>query len=278
MYTVIGIGGIGIEVAKNFSNFPQYNIIYVDDEKHNFADQHTMAKQKKPELYEEVFKSLKPALKKKVKDKVVCVLSGASAVSSITLKLLYGLRGKEISIIYIKPETDLLSDQKRMQDKTIFSILQEYTRSGLFEDMLLVANSSLDSLVEDASISDYYINMNSTVVNAFHMIKVFDNQSPEASNFSDILETRRIYSLGLLDQKSGKEKLFFPVDIPLNKRLYFGITEENINNDKNLLRNIIKLIKDKNEEFCKYSYGVYKTQYDSDFCYMKIYTSKVQDF
>ena len=40
----------------------------------------------------------------------------------------------------------------------------------------------------------------------------------------------------------------------------------------------IKLIKDKNEEFCKYSYGVYKTQYDSDFCYMKIYTSKVQDF
>ena len=64
MYTVIGVGGIGIEVAKNFSNFPQYNLIYVDDEKHNFTDQHTIAKQKRPELYEDAFKALKPALKK----------------------------------------------------------------------------------------------------------------------------------------------------------------------------------------------------------------------
>jgi len=278
MYTVIGVGGIGIEVAKNFSNFPQYNLIYVDDEKHNFTDQHTITKQKRPELYEDAFKALKPALKKKVKDKVICVLSGASAVSSIALKLLYGIREKDISILYIKPETALLSDKKRMQDKVIFSVLQEYTRSGLFEDMFLISSESMDALVEDASISDYYTSMNSMIVNAFHMIKVFDNQPAEASNFSEVLETRRIYSIGLLEQKSGDEKLFFPIDTPLDKRLYFGITEENINNDKNLQRNIIKLIKDKNEEFCKYSYGVYKTQYDSDFCYMKIYTSKVQDF
>ena len=278
MYTVIGIGGIGVDVAKNFNNFPQYNLICVDDEKHNVADQHTITKQKKPELYEEAFKTLKPALKKKVKDKVICVLSGASAVSSISLKLLYGLRDKEISILYIKPEVDLLSDQKRMQDKVVFSILQEYTRSGLFQDMFLISSESMDALVEDASISDYYTSMNEMIVNAFHMIKVFDNQKPAASNLSEVLESRRIYSLGLLEQKSGDEKLFFPIDTPLDKRLYFGITEENINNDKNLQRNIIKLIKDKNEEFCKYSYGVYKTQYDSDFCYMKIYTSKVQDF
>ena len=48
--------------------------------------------------------------------------------------------------------------------------------------------------------------------------------------------------------------------------------------DQNLQRNIIKLIKDKNQELCKYSYGVYETQYESDFCYIKTYSSKVQEF
>ena len=278
MYTVIGVGGVGIKVAKNFEKFPQYNVVCLDDQDTGHEHQIVLEKQKKPELYEESFKRLPSPIKKVIKDKVICVVSGASLVSSVILRFLYELRDKQITIMYIRPETDLLNDTKKKQERVIFSVLQEYARSGLFDDMCLVSNSSMDTLVEDASISEYYSTMNSMLVNTFHMIMVFDNQEAQASNFSEIIESRRIYTLGLLDQEAGEEKMFFPIDIPLDNRLYYGIVEENLNKDKNLQRNIIKLIKSKNQEICKYSYGVYRTKYESDFCYMKSYTSKVQDF
>ena len=64
----------------------------------------------------------------------------------------------------------------------------------------------------------------------------------------------------------------------MDTRLYYGISKVSLEQDKNLQRNIIKLIKEKNQELCKYSYGVYQTQYESDFCYIKTYSSKVQEF
>ena len=278
MYTVIGIGGIGVKVAKNFERFPQYNIVCLDDEDTGCQEQIVLKKCKTPELYETAFKGIPPSLKKKMGDKIICVVSGASLVSSVVLRLLYELKDKEIKIIYIKPESDLLGETKKLQERVIFSVLQEYARSGLFQDICLISNSSMDMMVEDASITEYYPTMNALIVNAFHMIMVFDNQSSEVSNFSEVVESRRIYTLGLLDQASGEEKMFFSIDIPLENRLYYGIVEENLNKDKNLQRNIIELIKRKNKEFCKYSYSVYKTKYESDFCYVKSYTSKVQDF
>ena len=278
MYTIIGIGGVGTRIAKNFEKFPQYNIVCLDDEDTGQKHQIVLKKEKTPELYEESFKKIPASVKKVIKDKVVCVVSGASLVSSVVLKFLYELRDREIKIIYIKPESDLLAETKRKQEKVVFSVLQEYARSGLFKDICLISNTNMDVLVEDASIAEYYPTMNSLIANTFHMIMVFDNQNPEVSNFSEIMESRRIYTLGLLDQNSGEEKTFFSIDIPLENRLYYGIVEENLNKNKSLQRNIIKLIKRKNQEFCKYSYAVYGTRYENDFCYMKSYTSKVQDF
>ena len=42
----------------------------------------------------------------------------------------------------------------------------------------------------------------------------------------------------------------------MDTRLYYGISKVSLEQDKNLQRNIIKLIKEKNQELCKYSYGV----------------------
>ena len=75
-----------------------------------------------------------------------------------------------------------------------------------------------------------------------------------------------------------EETLFFNLGEKMSVRMYYGISQETLNQDRSLQRNIINLIKDKNEELCRYSYAVYETQYDSDFCYVKAYSSKVQDF
>ena len=67
------------------------------------------------------------------------------------------------------------------------------------------------------------------------------------------------------------------MDNMMETRLYYGISNKSLNENRNLQRDIIKLIKEKNTELSKYSYGVYETQYEEDFCYFRSYTSKVQE-
>jgi len=278
MYTVIGLGGVGCKVAKCFSAYGQYNILCVDDAPTGWKDQVLVPKQKRSEDYEESFKGLSKAKKDKIKDNVVVVLSGASLVSSISLRLLHQLRDKTITVLCIRPEKDLMDVTKSAQERVIFSVLQEYTRSGLFERIYLTSNSEIDKLVEDASIKEYYPAINKMIASVFHMIMVFDHQEAVVSNFSEINEARRVCTLGILNIEDGSETKFFSCDNIMDTRLYYGISKDTLNSDKNLQRNIIKLIKDKNKELCKYSYGVYETQYDWDFCYTKYFSSKVQDF
>ena len=278
MYTVVGLGGVGCKVAKCFANYPQYNIVCIDDQKSDWEMQQVIKKQPTPELYEENFTSLTKRVKEKIEDNVIFVLSGASNVSSIALRVLYQLRRKNITILYVRPETDLLNDRSIKQERVIFSVLQEYARSGLFKRICLTSNSEMDILVEDASIKEYYPTINNLVVSCFHMMNVFDHQDSVVSNFSEVNEARRVCTIGILDMKSGLETKFFPFDDTMDARLYYGISQDTLSGDRNLQRNIIKLIKDKNEELCKYSYGVYETQYDWDFCYTKYFSSKVQEF
>ena len=278
MYTIIGFGGVGCRVAKCFDHYSQYNVICVDNSEIDWKDKWVVKKEPTPEDCEKNFKTIPKRIKDKIKDNVVFVLSGSSSISSGALRFLHQIKDKNISILYVRPELDLLDQAQTMQERLIFSVLQEYTRSGIFRNIYLTSNAEMDTLVENASIKDYYSTMNSLIATVFHMIMVFDHQVAEVSNFSDISESRRICTLGVLDMQSETESMLFPITDPMDTRLYYGISKVSLTEDQNLQRKIIKLIKDKNQELCKYSYGVYETQYESDFCYIKTYSSKVQEF
>ena len=278
MYTVIGLGGVGCRVAKCFSEYSQYNVLCIDDQKTGWRDQVLIPKHSKPEDYEQSFKNLTKTKLDKIKENVIFVLSGASMVSSIALRLLQQIKKKNITILCVRPESELMDSTESAQEKVIFSVLQEYTRSGLFERIYLTSNEKMDTLVEDASIKEYYPTMNRMIASVFHMMMVFNHQDAVVSNFSETNEARRVCTLGILSMESGSETRFFPFEDTMETKLYYGVSKDTLNNDKSLQRNIIKLIKDKNEELCKYSYGVYETQYDWDFCYTKYFSSKVQEF
>tara|TARA_Y100001938_G_C8046214_1_gene409044 strand:+ start:359 stop:1195 length:837 start_codon:yes stop_codon:yes gene_type:complete len=278
VYTVIGLGGVGCRVAKCFSEYPQYNIVCIDDVNSDWKDQMVVRKQPTPEMYEESFTSLTKKVKQKIKEEIIFVLSGSSDVSAIALRILQELKRKKVTILYVRPEIDLLDQTSALQERVIYSVLQEYTRSGLFEKMYLTNNSTMDSMVVDAGVRDYYPTINNLIASCLHMVNVFDHGESIVGNFSKINVARRVCTLGILNMESGEESLFSPFEDAMNTRLYYGISKDSLNNDKNLQRNIIRLIKDKSQDLCKYSYGVYETQYETDFCYIKTYSSKVQEF
>ena len=135
MYTVIGFGGVGCRIAKCFDHYSQYNTICVDNSELDWKDKWVIGKESTPEDYENNFKTIPKRIKDKIKDDVVFVLSGSGSVSSGALRFLYQIRDKNVSILYVRPELDLLDQKQTMQERMVFSVLQEYTRSGIFRNI-----------------------------------------------------------------------------------------------------------------------------------------------
>ena len=107
------------------------------------------------------------------------------------------------------------------------------------------------------------------------MVNVFDNTSPVMSNFSDLKETSRISSIGMVDLENGEEKMFFSIDNVTEKRYYFGVNSENLNKDAELLNKIKKHIK-ANKDNVVASFAIYPTSYSHDLAYVVSYSSQIQ--
>jgi len=69
-----------------------------------------------------------------------------------------------INVVYFYPETDFLSQEQSLQEKVVRNVIQEYTRSGLFEKLCLVSNNSLDKIAGGAPIIGYFDVLNDVLV------------------------------------------------------------------------------------------------------------------
>ena len=272
---IIGLGDCGCRIAKEFSKYPQYTswCINTDGEwGENFLK---IKKQKSHEDYEK-----KPPRVKKffsgMKGDVLFVLGGSGAISGASLRILEQIKKNRISILYIKPDIELLSGVKKLQERVVYNVLQEYARSAVFERMYIVENTSVEDIAGEVPIIGYNDLINSIIVSNFHMINVFQNSKPVVSTSSDPIGHARISTIGMLDMKEKKENMFFSLDIPIEKCYYYGINEEKLRSDGKLLRNITDQVKEKTSDKVKVSYAIHSTSYKEDYVYVVFHSSKIQ--
>ena len=272
---IIGLGDCGCRIAKEFSKYPQYTswCINTDGEwGENFLK---IKKQKSHEDYEK-----KPPRVKKffsgMKGDVLFVLGGSGTISGASLRILEQIKKNRISILYIKPDIELLSGVKKLQERVVYNVLQEYARSAVFERMYIVENTSVEDIAGEVPIIGYNDLINSIIVSNFHMINVFQNSKPVVSTSSDPIGHARISTIGMLDMKEKKENMFFSLDIPIEKCYYYGINEEKLRSDGKLLRNITDQVKEKTSDKVKVSYAIHSTSYKEDYVYVVFHSSKIQ--
>jgi hypothetical protein len=276
METVIALGTVACNVARKFEKYTEYSVYKIDHEDSKEKKYLKIEKYGNPEEYEKSVPNVKQFLKS-ISGEVLFIVCGASKTSGASLVILEQIHKRcNINVLYIKAETDLLSERKTLQERATFGILQQYARSGLLERVYLVSNEHLDSLVEDASIMGYYDSLNEIVVSSFHMINFFNHVSSVADTFSDPLDTARISTFGLLNMDTGEEKLFFPLDNVRETRYYYGIPEKKLTEEKGLHRKIINQVKDKTCDDKKISYGIYSTNYKQGCAYVLSHSSHIQ--
>jgi hypothetical protein len=276
---VVGLGKAGCNIAKAFSKFPQYETHGIDT--HDSATI-TIRSKKSHEDYDESFPNLKRKLKFTNED-VMVVVAGAGTISGGTLRLLEQLKSNRLTVLYIESDLSIMSENQKKQEKIVGNVLQEYARSGILENLILVSNPALQKSIGDMSIIGYYDTLNQAIVNTIHMINVFKHTEPVIGNFIHPADISRICTLGIVDmedddERKHKEKWFYPLTSVRDVVYYYGIGEEDLRNDGTLFRKINNFVKSRVGDNLNVSYGVFKTTYEQKYCYCIKYSSMVQSY
>jgi hypothetical protein len=153
------------------------------------------------------------------------------------LKLLESLhkRGVKIKVVYFQADMEFSGDEQVKQEKVVRNVLQEYARSGLFEEITLISNKTLENLVDTINVFEYYKQINDIFCSSFHMIEVFKNTKPVMSTFSKLRESCRVKTIGV-STLSCEDKMFFPFNQEVEVLYYLGINEEKLRTQGHLRR------------------------------------------
>jgi len=267
---IVGLGNCGCNLAEEFAKYPQYRVYSLDTELRDAKRFFLVEKKKHPEEYERDAPDVKDFLD--CEGETLFILGGSGAISAMSLRVLETIKKNKIKILYIYADPDLLGEVQRLQQRATFHILQEYARSGIFEEIIIVDNNAVSDIVGEMTITEYYKKINEAIVPMVHFINVFNNSPAVMTTFQSLAEVSRIRTLGMVNVETGEEKLLFSLDSKNETRYYYAISEKSLKEDGSLHNKIRKQVKSKNE---RASFGIFETSYEHNFCYSLVCSREV---
>ena len=259
---IIGLGKTGCVIAEKFSKYPQYKVFKLSIEEGNIEEQTT------PEEYESKTSHAPFTLD----GPIDFILSGDEIVIASSLKILEGYKNHEIRIIYVRPSQRFTTGSQRATDKIVFNVLQEYTRSNKFLSFYVISYEMVAKMVGKIPIVGYYDKLNTVIADTIHMLNYLDHIEGSMDTFMDMPTTYCMKTIGLMDIDTGVENLFYDLDEVRDKRYYYSINEQQLNNDGDLFDSINQQVEESITDITKAMFGVYPSQYKENYCYV-VYSS-----
>tara|TARA_R110000822_G_scaffold68950_1_gene167757 strand:- start:175 stop:993 length:819 start_codon:yes stop_codon:yes gene_type:complete len=266
---IIGIGTAGCNIAKLFKVHEQYHVELLDEGK-------GIKKQSTVEEYDSI--NYKPR-KKVIKDasEGILFVCGSGKVAGATLRVLEALRHVKMQLVYLCPDLEYSSNDEQLRHRVHFNILQEFTRSGLVHEMLLIDNKKLIDITGHGTIYNYYDKTNQYIYTAIHTLNYCKNVKPEFSSPHKPKEISRITTIGHGLLEKNEEKLFFPLDNITETGYIININEEELANDISILPNVKAMAKQSKDLERETSFAIWSTEEDESYYYTKHYTHFIQE-
>jgi hypothetical protein len=250
--------------------------VYSIDTVENECDTYILPDLKNAEEYE---KNYPEKLKTFIDDKnseISVFLDGSEGISGIILRFLENFKDRKINIYYVRSDLELMGNTEKLQDKITFSILQEYTRSGLFQGFIAFDKISLEKLLNNVSILEINDKLTDLISTTSHYINIYNNIKPILSNNIELNDIARIQTIGLSEIGSTDIKWFFDLNNIEEITYYFAINSNTLKKEKNLLQTIKGQVKERQKENVRVLFNIYETTYQENFVYCVARTKFIQ--
>jgi len=281
---IIGLGRAGCEIAKNFENYEQYKVFYIDTEDKDYdleylgdPDRGTFLQVREQASHEEYEKNYKKLNLSNCKGPCTLITCGAAKISGIALRVLQQVNKNLTNIIYIKPDDTQLANDVFLRERATLGILQEYTRSGLFNKMYIISNRKVEQVLDNLSLKNYWKDINDVISSTYHMLNVFENTEPLLTTLVPENETVRIGTFGVVNFGTNSEKLFYDLQYPRTIKYFYGINQKLKGNNRDLLHEIRSFVDQHADEDTHAGFSIYNTDYEHNYVYSIRYASYVQE-
>jgi hypothetical protein len=266
---VIGLGQAGQNICKSIENMSKIRTIVLDIG-------NGITKQTSHEEYEKNVPRLGRKLKLKAEQDIWFVVCGGGMVSASTLAILEQIKDRNVRVALISPDPFLLSKTQTKQSRVVWNVLQEYARSGLIDSVYLFSNRHMASFVGQGSIGDLYTNINNGIANFIVTNDWFEKTPTVIGGLFEpkVNSTIRTISIGKIDD--SQESFYFPLDNITESSYYYSISQEIIENEKNLLPKIKQRVILEREKGLNSSFGLWQNASDYSYFYSIKYTHFIQ--
>jgi len=278
MISLIGIGDAGSNLVELFENHKEYNCFKFSANMRDSKYTRNLPKLSKPEDCEEQAPKLSSfGTISEINDRVQVFVCGSSFSANYTLAILQQIRDRTIEVFYIKPDTDLLIGNTRLQERAIFGVLQEYARSGLFRNLTIFSNPQVEKAIGEIPIKKYFQTLNKSIYYAVHYLNVFEHTTPLVGNLTSPSEVQRIRSIAAISVEDLNEKWYYNLQEERDVAYYLCIANERLETDGKLHSKVIESLKNKpRNAFKNVTYAIYESPYEQDFGFCVAHTNFIQ--
>ena len=275
---IIGLGKAGCKIAELFKEYPQYKVFLLDSEDKYKRKKNCfyIPSQQSAELYDANPIDLTKLIGSLDDDEeVYFIVCGSGKVSACSLWILKELTEKKINIVYVKPDSSTLDKKSIMRNRAHFHILQEYTRSGVFERMFIFNNNSMSDIVGKTSILSFYPKINKLLATSIHWYNIYINSDPVFDTFRDKYISSRVGTISIVNINESQAIDCFEMKDVNQIEYFFGVNRIRIEDDEELFEKLTNISSSESGDK-SISFGVYSTDLEEGFSFALKSSSKIQ--
>ena len=266
---LVGLGESGKNIVKLFKpHTKNYKIITLDEND-------GIEKRDSVEEYDnDPIKFKQRGLKSH--DKAALFVCGSGKIAGASLRVLEALRGYETTVFYIIPDLEFCSREEKLRHRVHFGVLQEYTRSGMINEMIILDNANLLAVAGHGTVSNYYEKVNFFIYNTIQNIFYCKHTNPEFGKIKSRKEVSRIGTIGIGSFDSDEESLLFSLENITESMFLVNIEEEDLNSDPSVIPKCQNIVRENKLKERDTSFAIWHSSEESHF-YSLHYTHFIQE-
>ena len=265
---MVGLGEAGKNIVKLFKPHTKNYKIIIFDENDGLEPKNSVE-----EYDEQEIKLKHKGLSKH--DEAMLFVCGSGKVAGASLRVLQALKSFKTTIVYIVPDLEFSSNREQKRHRAHFGILQEYTRSGMVNDMLILDNKKMFEIAGTGTTLKYFEKVNFLIYSTIQNIMYCRHINPDFGRLHERKDVSSISTIGL-GKFPEEEKLLFSLDNITETCYIINIEEEDLDNDESIIPNCQNIVRKNKELIRNTSFAIWKSSEENHF-FSVHYTHFIQE-